>query len=179
MDYKNGKIYQITDIAYTKMYIGSTTQPLSKRFSGHKSKYNKWKEGLHHKVSIFDIFDEFGIENCKIELIEEYECENKSQLERKEGEYIKNNDCVNKRIEGRTKKQYYQDNKDQIAEYKKQYHQDNKVQIIEKAKQFYQDNKEQILGKKKQIINCDCGLSYATGNKSRHLKSKRHIDNIN
>ena len=33
-------------------------------------------------------FDEFGLENCKLVLIAEYPCQNREQLEKKEGGYI-------------------------------------------------------------------------------------------
>ena len=201
MDYKNGKIYKITDNAYTKMYIGSTTQPLSKRFSKHKIDYKHWQEGKQRKVTSFDIFDEFGIENCKIELIEEFECENKNQLERKEGEHIKNNECVNKYVAGRTPKQYKEDNKDKIKEYLKEYNEANKDKIKEKNKEYNEANKDKIKeyrkeyneankdkikeyrevnkDKIKQIINCECGLSFQKDNKARHIKSKKHQKFIN
>ena len=35
--YKNGKVYQITDIAYTKRYIGSTCEELSMRMARHRA----------------------------------------------------------------------------------------------------------------------------------------------
>ena len=34
--------------------------------------------------------------NEEIELVENYPCNSKEELEKKEGEYIKNNECVNK-----------------------------------------------------------------------------------
>jgi len=178
MDYKNGKIYKIIDNAYTKMYIGSTTQPLSKRFSRHKANYKLWQEGTHHKVLIFNIFDEFGIENCKIELIENYVCNSKNELERKEGEHIKNNDCVNKVIAGRTKKEYYNDNKNKILEKAKEYKEANKNIILEKKKEHYEANKQQILNIKKIRVVCECGKEYTKGNKSKHIITKKHIKYI-
>jgi predicted GIY-YIG superfamily endonuclease len=44
MDYKNGKIYAIRSHQTDEIYIGSTTQSLSKRFSNHKSKYKLYLE---------------------------------------------------------------------------------------------------------------------------------------
>jgi hypothetical protein len=35
-------------------------------------------------------------DDVRIELIEEYPCKNKMQLNKREGYYIRNNDCVNK-----------------------------------------------------------------------------------
>jgi len=155
MDYKNGKIYKITDIAYTKMYIGSTCQSLSKRLSKHKNDYKAWKDGKKGKVTSFDLFDEFGIEFCKIELIENFACNCKDELQKKEGEHIKNNDCVNKCIPGRTQreyreankekiKEYYIDNKDKIKEYAKEYQQLNKDNISEYQKEYREANKDKI-----------------------------------
>jgi hypothetical protein len=178
MDYKNGKIYKIVDIGYTKMYIGSTTQPLYKRFSYHKESYIRWKNNKHNKVMVFDIFEEFGIDNCKIELIEECPCENRMELCKKEGEYIKNNNCVNKYIAGRTDKEYYETNrdnireqqkkyretnkdkiaeynevnKDKIAEQRKEYREVNKDRILEQKKEYYEVNKDKILEKRKKYL---------------------------
>ena len=59
---------------------------------------------------LFFLFDEFGIDNCKIELIENYPAESKAMLQKQEGHYIKNTYCVNKKVEGRTRKEYQEDN---------------------------------------------------------------------
>ena len=37
-----GQIYKIVDIGQTKMYIGSTTEPLSKRMERHRSDYKQY-----------------------------------------------------------------------------------------------------------------------------------------
>jgi hypothetical protein len=166
MDYKNGKIYKITDIAYTKMYIGSTCQPLSKRLSKHKNDYKVWKDGKKGKVTSFDLFDEFGIENCKIELIENFACNCKDELQKKEGEHIKNNDCVNKLIPGRTQKEFYIDNKDKILEYKKKYYIDNK----DNRKDYIEANKEKIKESKKE---------YREANKEKIKDNKKKYYELN
>lgn len=140
MDYQNGKIYQITDIAYTKCYIGSTTQPLCKRLYHHKKSYEFWKNGSKSKTTSFQLFEEFGVENCIIELIENYPCENKNELTKREGHYIKSTECVNKRIAGRTSKEYTEDNKDA----RKIYRENNKVTIKQKTKDYAESHKEII-----------------------------------
>jgi len=170
MDYKNGKIYKIVDIGYTKMYIGSTTQPLYKRFSKHKKDYIRWKNNKHNKITVFYIFEEFGIDNCKIELIEECPCENKNQLERKEGEHIKNNNCVNKNIAGRTKQEYIKDKKDKIAEYGKEYREINRDKIAEYHIEYFQANKD----KRKQYNH-----RYKEANKDKINSRRRELRAIN
>ena len=184
MDYKNGKIYKITDIEYTKMYIGSTTQPLYKRLSKHKCDYKRWKSGKDTKTMSFDLFDEFGIENCKIELIEEFSCENKEQLRKKEGEHIKNNQCVNKLIAGRTHKEYQQDNKQAILEYKREYIQNNKEKIAEYYKEYKQNNKEAIVEKAKEYYQnnkqkmTEQHKEYYQNNKQKIAEKKKNGNKI-
>ena len=62
-----------------------------------------------------------------LELYENYPCNNKKELERREGEIIRqfkadiNYNVINKAIAGRTHKEYTEDNKDKILEQKKQY----------------------------------------------------------
>ena len=106
MDYQNGKIYQVTDIEHTKCYIGSTTQRLSKKICRLRICYKHWskKDKKKKKVTLFNIFEEFGIDNCKIELIENYPCLYRYELVKREEYYIKNTDCVNKKTKDKTKK---------------------------------------------------------------------------
>ena len=149
-DYANGKIYKIYSYQGTdeETYYGSTTQILHKRFANHRKGYKCWKKNEKYIFTTsFSIFEKYGIEACHIELVELFPCETKEQLIAKEGFYIRNNPCVNKRIEGRTALEYRQDN----AEHIKQYYQDNK----EHFKQFYQDNKEQIAKHKKQYYQAN------------------------
>ena len=104
--YENGKIYKITDTGYNKVYVGSTCESLSKRIERHRAKYSSYKTGKTNKnLSVFEIFDDFGIEDCKIELIENYPCSCKEELLRREGHYIKSIDCVNKVIPHRTEEE--------------------------------------------------------------------------
>ena len=43
------------------------------------------------------------------------------------------------------KKEYYQENKEKIAEYQREYYQKNKEKIKEYQRKYYQENKEKIL----------------------------------
>ena len=94
--YSTAKIYKVVDNAYTLCYYGSTTVQLSKRMNQHREAYKLFGEGKGYRASMFDIFDAHGVDNCKIELVEECPCESKEQLRKREGFYIQNNECVNK-----------------------------------------------------------------------------------
>ena len=121
--YQRGNVDLITNLNYDLIYYGSTCQPLANRIADHRQKYKSHTDGKRGKVCVFDIFDAFGVENCKIELVEDYPCETKEQLLSREGHYIRNNDCVNKHQVGRTGAQYYLDNKEKIRERVKEYKQ--------------------------------------------------------
>ena len=138
-DYQKGKIYKLWCPDNDLIYIGSTTQPLYSRYREHKSRGNSCISKLLFEAS----------DNVKIELIEEYACNNKMELTKKEGEIMRINDCVNKFIAGRTQKEYYEDNKEQIEEWKKQYYEENKAKITEYKKQYHDVNRELIKEQKK------------------------------
>lgn len=140
-DYTKGKIYTIrcrTDD--TLIYVGSTIQPLSVRLGGHKVRSNnaKYQNILLYKNKNHNWDDWY------IELYEEYPCENKEQLGKREGEVIRLIGTLNSRIEGRTKKEYYEDNMNKILEQKKQYYETNKDKLLEYQKQYYYNKKNNL-----------------------------------
>ena len=106
-NYKNGKIYSIRSYQTDNIYIGSTTRPLSERMNEHRSKYKKFLQGNFHYLTSFEILK---YEDAYIELIQEIPCNNIMELNKYEGNYIRHMDCVNKRIEGRTKYEWRKDN---------------------------------------------------------------------
>ena len=146
-DYSKTKIYKIESHIGDKVYVGSTCkQYLSQRFQQHKNDYKHWKETKHKKITSFDLFDEYGPENCRIILIEEYPCISKDAKNAREGHFIRELNCVNKVIIGRTKKEYYEDNKDKS----KKYYEDNKDKIKEYNQEYRELNKDDIKDSKKE-----------------------------
>ena len=166
-NYANGKVYMIESLSSGLVYYGSTTQPLYKRLSLHKSSM-KTRNCSSKQVLIYD--------DAKIVLIELVECKSKEELLAKEAHYIRNNECVNKRIEGRTQQEYiktYRDaNKDSIKVKNKIYY-DANVEKIKAHLVIVKDKTKARLGAK---VVCGCGVEYTHGHASRHLKSKKHIN---
>ena len=117
---------------------------------GHRREHNRFLNDAGSFMTSFSLFQEFGIENCKIELVEEYPCENLEKLLKKEGEYIKSIDCVNKVVAGRTCKEYYEDHKDKIQQNTKEYKQANKFKIKQYKKEWHEANKDKIQREKKE-----------------------------
>ena len=98
--YESGKIYKIVDVGYNKCYIGSTCEELSQRMARHRAIYKQYAKGKRASyVSSFDLFDEFGLDNCKIELLEAVAVNNREELRQQEGKHIQNNECINKQEE--------------------------------------------------------------------------------
>lgn len=152
-DTKTGKIYKICDFEDTKRYIGSTCEKyLSNRLAGHRKEYKRWKAGKVPKVTSYCLFDEFGVENCKIILLESFEYTTREELKKKEAEYITTVECVNKNIPARTKEDWNREHPDY-------------------NKNYYINNKERLL----VTTECKCGGKYSIATKNLHTKSKRHI----
>ena len=90
-DYNDGRIYSLVCNETGLEYIGSTCDTLCRRLQGHKTKYGKWKNGLENKCGSFRIL-EGG--NYSINLVENYPCNNKKELNIRErywyDEYKKN-----------------------------------------------------------------------------------------
>jgi hypothetical protein len=145
-DYKNGKIYKLCSPQGEEIYIGSTTLPLYKRLYFHKKQ---------QKCSSKYLFENY--DNVKIELLENFPCNKKKELTKKEGCYVrenkclKENKCLNKNVPGRTAKEWYQDSN------------------------YYEKNKEKLNKK----FKCQCGGKYIFQNISSHNKSKKHINFMN
>ncbi len=129
-DYSKGKIYQVISPNHPVPYIGSTTQALSKRMVLHRR---------CHRTTCRIIID---AGDAYIELIEEFPCDNKEQLNKREGEVIRQMNCVNRYITGRTQKEYKETHKETQAEYQKAYRQANKEKAKAYLKQWKEDNKE-------------------------------------
>ena len=195
VNYQNGKIYTIRSFQTDDIYIGSTCNPLYKRLYHHKKDYKLWKENKTNYTSSFQIIQ---YEDAYIELLEEYKCNTKQELNRKEGEYIRSMDCVNKNIAGRTqkeyyvdnptyKKEYYEDNKEYYKENNKKYRENNKNKIREYRKrnkektkeymkEYYEDNKEKYKKLSKKKYTCECGKILTKCKRKRHEKSKKHTE---
>ena len=132
-DYQKAKIYKLWSPQgnIEEVYYGSTCNDLRFRKSGHKSK-NDCRSNI-----LFEKYDD-----VRIELVEDYPCNNKAELNKKEGEYIRENKCLNKNISGRTKNEYNEDNKKKLQEKSKEWRERNKEIIAEKEKKYREKNRE-------------------------------------
>jgi len=182
--YQNGQIYAIRSYQTDMIYIGSTCTLLSKRLYHHKIEYM-----LQRKY--YSSFEILKYDDAYIELLEDYPCKSKKELERREGQLIRENRelCVNCQMVGRTKKQWREDNSATIKQKKKVYYQKNTEKIKQCRQEYYQKNTEKIKQciqkyykknkkrlRERQPSNhlCECGKYYTLYQKARHMKSNHH-----
>ena len=119
----NAKLYCIRTHQSDEIYIGSTCTTLTKRLYMHRANFKNYQKTGKGYVTSYKLL-EYGDEY--IELIEMYPCNNRMELNRREGARIRNHpNCVNKVVAGRTLVEYRVDN-------------------IDKSKQYYKDNSEKI-----------------------------------
>lgn len=140
------QIYTIRSYQTDDIYIGSTTQLLCRRFADHKNNYKRYLAGKYNNVTSFKIIK---YTDAYIELLEEFPCETKDQLHKREGELIRLHKCINKNIAGNFSKF------SNVQEYNKEYNLINKEHKNEKH-------------------SCECGGKYTTTSKARHIKSLKH-----
>ena len=155
MDYVNGKIYKIVNNVNDEVYVGSTTQTLAKRFSVHKNDSKKKSKNL---APLYQLMNEIGSENFCISLIKEYPCTTKTELCLEEGKYIRDIGTLNQQIAGRTRKQYYEENKE---------------------KELARNNEWRRNNLQKFIIKCACGSKCNRADFCKHTRTKNHIIHVN
>jgi len=146
-DYSQSKIYKIVSPSKNITYYGSTTYDLQKRLINHIRKYKYYKDGKTNYVSVNDVLE---CDDAVIELVENFSCNNRKELTDREAYYIKNNECINKNIPGRTYQEWKLENIDNIKEYQKGYQKEYRKQKKEENRKA---NEKYILEIEKEIHN--------------------------
>ena len=175
-NYQNGKIYKITSPQSDKYYIGSTQSTLDERFGTHLSHY---KSGERFCTSI----QLLQYDDCKIELIENYPCDNVNELRRREGIIqLENIDMiVNKRIAGRTDAEYRDSHKEEIKKTNKEYADLHKDEIKKYIKEYADLHKDEIkkYNKEYRDLNKDETKKYKDSHKDELKKYSKEYADLN
>ena len=155
-EYQKGKIYKLQcNDGY--FYIGSTKQTLINRFRRHKSSSKTQTSNAYKHINLI------GWDNVTIELLESYPCESKTELVKKEDEYIKKHIddpmCLNEHRSYLTvdedkqkKKQYYEDHKEELLEYQQQYKEENRDYILLRSAHYRVTHAEELIEKQKKYV---------------------------
>lgn len=174
-DYKDGKIYRLICNITGLIYYGSTTKTLNERKTGHKADYNRFLNGNSDYYTSFKIIEN---DDYKIELVELFPCNDRKELETREGFYIKNSECINKITVTQTRKEYRELHKNEIKEYRKIYYEDNKDKLNSQKRDYMKIYNEKNKEKIKEKYTCICGSNIRKSHKLRHERSKKHLSYI-
>lgn len=163
MSHSNFYVYKIWSLKGDKVYYGSTAtkrRPIQ-RYHQHKAQY----KGNYLSCTSKILFDEYGVENCMFQLIEE--CKTEEELRLREKWYILNNTCVNIMTPSIVP--------EEVKENKKKYMLDHKEDKKEYDKLYREKNADE----RKEKIKCECGGSYVKRHKTTHEKTQKHLNLIN
>ena len=143
-----------------EVYVGSAGGTICCRM--RKNRYKAHKEDTKcHKF-----MNQIGAGVFYIELIEEYPCNSKQELHAREGYWIRELGTLNKRLAGRTAKEYYTDNRERKITYQKQYAKENRDAI----KQYKAKHHE---GQKVEVTCTVCNLSVPSHYLKRHQQTRK------
>ena len=161
-----GKIYGIMSPSLFKVYIGSTSRRLTERLRSHVKYGNKYVGGK--KCTSKSIIQQG---DYKMFLIENYICNTKEELLRREGEWIKvmmgSGLCVNRLVAGRTQEERRND------PYLKSKYKDRAKESRETCPTYQISLAKRLVWKSKSVI-CDCGSTVTNGNLASHRRSLKH-----
>ena len=169
-DYSKGQIYKITDIGMNKCYVGSTVQQLCRRMCHHRKEYKRYLNGIGNYYSVFSLFGEFGVENCRIIWVKDFPCNSKKELEAEEEKVQKEHECINRYIAGRTPEQYKQNTKEERSKKQKERRENN----LEFARQKDREHYHKTKANRYRPYHCQCGAVVGFGNRLIHFKSTYH-----
>ena len=172
-------VYKISSPSTDKVYIGSTTRSLNRRFSQHK--------GIGNNTRSKEII---ALGDAVIECLEKVDADTMKERERYYIELMREK-CVNHQTPLRTQKEWCKDNEKYVYEYHHNLYTENKQEINERNKLNYEKNKDKYLERQREwwrenvevenekrrkayadmvTINCECGGSYKKKVHNKHLK---------
>ena len=150
-DYAAGKIYAVRCADDPDLcYVGSTVRPLTRRMDCHRSAAKR-----NARSDLGAEMRRCGPQRFYIELLEDYPCGSREELERKEGEWAQQIATLNKRTPGQTRPEWKAANHEEDLRKHREYNEANRAKIG-------------------RLIECGCGVSYSASNQWNHAKSARH-----
>lgn len=176
-----GRIYKIIVNCSNEIYIGSTFQECRARWHGHNSDWNN-RYNRKGKPSSFELFEKWGIENCKIILIKEYEVIDRCHLEAYEQLWFNRLNPINKHnpfyIGRFYRRDRYQKELERNPNRGKELYQKELERNPNRNKDDYQKRLERNPNHNKEKITCECGLEISKKCHAQHKRTKKHTDRM-
>ena len=178
VDYSKSMIYKLCckDVNIKEIYVGSTTNLIKRKYQHKADCYNKNRKSYNYYVYKF-IRSNGGFDNFDMVLIENYACNNKQELHKRERYYIELLGAnLNTYKPFTTEEEKKEQHKQQNKKYQKDYRENNK----DKIKHHYENNKEQINEKVKQYQekNKDKIKDYQKNYREKQKQKKLNLENL-
>jgi GIY-YIG catalytic domain len=196
INYENTVIYKIVckDITNTSVYIGHTTNFI-KRKTQHKDCCRYEFKNKKNNTKIYEtIKNNGGWDNWDMVEIEKFPCLDGNEARARERYWYELHESkLNTQAPNRTRQEYKLENKEKVKQANHEYFIKHKTEIYikrkekrephkdkinEKSKEYREKHKDEINEKKRQKIVCICGASCSKNGKSKHEKTKKHLDFI-
>jgi hypothetical protein len=207
IDYSKNINYKLVcnDLSVNYVYVGHTTNFKERKRCHKKNCYNENCKDYNYKV-YQTIRENGGWDNWTMIEIEKYPCKDLNEATARERYWYEElNSNMNSNKPHRSKKEYYEENKEKLNEKKKEYREKNKEKINEKKKEYreknkdykketdklyYEKNKEKLKEKNKEWreqnkeklnekITCECGSIINREYLTKHKKKIKHQDFMN
>jgi hypothetical protein len=177
IDYSKTLIYKIVcnDLSILECYVGHTTD-FTRSKSEHKRTCNNEK-GKYYYTKVYTTIRENGGWICwRMIETEKYPCKDINEATAKERECFERlNSNLNTQHPNRSVQEYHETNRDEIRIQQKQYYAASKEEVAINKRQYNSDHKEEIATRRRQTFTCECGEISTWDHKSRHLKTKFHL----
>ena len=116
--------------------------------------------------------------------MELFSCNSKEELNKREGEFTRETECVNKFILGRTQAEYAREHRPEAAakmrKIRQQLSEEKKEAIRQKHKEYTEKHKEELTQKKLMKVVCAiCNTPVCMASKARHEKTSKHQNKLN
>lgn len=173
--YQRGKVYKLVADETDLAYIGSTAHPyLCNRLSMHKADYKSHQRGEGPYISSFDIVQ---YPSVRIELIEEYPCESREELRKREQHWKDEYGdlCVNRISAFRSPEKKAEQARKAALKYRNK----NPELARQRFKDWAAANPEQMAARAAKKVAqeskpCACGGKFKDHKYASHVKSARH-----
>lgn len=185
-NFKRGKIYRVKSLLKHRSYVGSTCRSILARWTNHRSDAKRlWDK---HNVSLWKAMHKHGADKFKIVLLENYPCDNRKQLRKREqwwinklkpyyndkSAYISTKDKAQKyRDLART---YYKEHRGAKLKQMRKYMENHRKEYKEWQLQYYKKNINKIRDYgdfyRENRVRCKCGQ--LTINLEKHELSHLH-----
>lgn len=144
--FQTSRVYALRCLETDTIYVGSTIQPLEVRFKQHQTAYKSYMKG--GKYSYCSSFEIIQFMTCDIELLEDVNCDTRTELEQYEKYHIESNNTVNINIPARS---------------------DEEKREIKKL-----NNQRTNALRPSEQCTCECGGVYTYSNHCVHLRTAKH-----